>query len=92
MKGGFILLSGNASAEASKKIPVTMADGPDIRFDVYFWDGSDATGSVKLGSLPRNGGKAEALLVLEDAEDHVDMLVIFDGLPGGEPMTVRFHR
>jgi hypothetical protein len=27
--GGFLLLTGNASAEASKKIPVTMALGPD---------------------------------------------------------------
>jgi hypothetical protein len=92
VKDGFILLSGNASAEASKKIPVTMAPGPDDRFDVYFWDGSDSSDCVKLGSLPQNGGKAEALLVLEDAKDHVDMLIVFDGLQGGEPMTVRFHR
>lgn len=92
VQDGFILLSGNASAEASKKIPVTLAAGPDDRFDVYFWDGKDSSKSVKLGSLPRNGGKAEALLVLEDAPTHVDMLVVFDGLPGGEPLTVRFHR
>jgi len=92
VRDGFILLSGNASAEASKKIPVSMAPGPDVRFDVYFWDGSDSSDSVKLGSLPQNGGKAEALLVLEDAKDHVDVLIVFDGLPGGEPVTVRFHR
>jgi hypothetical protein len=92
VKDGFILLSGNASAEASKKIPVTMAPGPDDRFEVYFWNGSDSSDCVKLGSLPRNGGKAEALLVLEDTADHVDMLVVFDGLPGGEPMAVRFLR
>lgn len=91
VKGGFIVLSGNASAEASKKIPQTMAEGPDIRFDVYFWNGSDSK-ALKLGSLPNNGGKAEGLLVLEDAPNHVDMLVVFDGLQGGEPMTVRFHR
>jgi len=92
VKDGFMVLTGNASAEASKKIPQTMAAGPDTRFDVLFWKGGNSTEATKVGSLPQNGGKAEALLVLHDAESHVDLLVVFDGLQGGEPLTVRVHR
>ncbi|HEY1121580.1 MAG TPA: DUF3616 domain-containing protein [Haloferula sp.] len=91
VKDGFIVLTGNASAEASKKIPISSAPGPDTRFELLYWNGSDSK-ATNLGRLPENGGKGEALLVLDDAADHIDMLVIFDGLPGGEPMSVRIHR
>ena len=91
LKEGFILLTGNASAEASKKIPVTMAAGPDTRFDLLYWPGGGAQ-AEKIGTLPDNGGKAEALLVLEETAGHADVLVIFDGLQGGEPVAVRIRR
>lgn len=91
VRGGFILITGNASAEASKKIPVSAAPGPDTRFDLMFWNGRDSA-VMKIGQLPENGGKGEALLVLDDAPSHLDLLVVFDGLPGGEPMSLRLHR
>ncbi|MCW1885100.1 DUF3616 domain-containing protein [Luteolibacter flavescens] len=91
VKDGFIVLTGNASAEASKKIPVTAAPGPDTRFELLHWNGRDSN-ARNLGRLPENGGKGEALLVLDDTDSHIEMLVIFDGLPGGEPMSVRIHR
>jgi hypothetical protein len=92
LKEGFILLTGNASAEASKKIPVTMAAGPDTRFDLLYWPGTGAGRAEKIGTLPDNGGKAEALLVLEETAGHADVLVIFDGLQGGQPVLVRIRR
>jgi hypothetical protein len=91
VRGGFVIITGNASAEASKKIPVTAAPGPDTRFDLLFWNGRDAA-VEKIGRLAENGGKGEALLVLDDAESHVDLLVVFDGLPAGAPMSLRIHR
>jgi hypothetical protein len=91
IQDGFIIVTGNASAEASKKIPNTLVTAPDTRFEILFWDGANDT-ATKIAKLPENGGKAEALLVLEDTESHVDLLVIFDGLPGGEPLNVRLHR
>jgi hypothetical protein len=91
IKGGFIIVTGNASAEASKKIPNTLASGPDTRFEILFWDGAKDTAS-RIAELPGNDGKAEGLLVLADTESHVDLLVIFDGLPGGEPLNLRLHR
>lgn len=91
VRGGFILITGNASAEATKKIPVSAAPGPDTRFELLFWNGRDGDAG-KIGQLPENGGKGEALLVLDDVESHVDLLVVFDGLLGGEPMSLRLHR
>jgi hypothetical protein len=92
VKDGFLLLAGNASAEASKKIPVTMAPGPDTRFELLHWSGGGSAEVGKVGEVPGNGGKAEAMLVLKDDTEQVDLLVIFDGLPGGAPLHVRVHR
>ena len=89
--GGFVLLCGNASAEASKKFPVTEAPGPDGRFELHFWPGPGAA-PERLGALPANGGKAEGLLVLEQTPLQIEMLVLFDSLPGGGPLTVRIRR
>lgn len=91
LRDGFLILTGNASAEASKKIPVSQAPGPDKHFELSHWNGTSAE-ATKLGTLPDNGGKAEALLVLKDEAAYADVLVIFDGLPGGQPVEVRIHR
>ena len=91
VEGGFLLLTGNASAEATKKIPVSYAPGPDINFELLFWRGEASTPEL-IGELPQNGGKAEALLVLEDHQKHIDVLVVFDSLPGGLPISFRVFR
>ena len=92
VRDGFLILTGNASAEASKKFPETMAAGPDTHFELLHWSGGGSNSASRIGKLPENGGKAEALLVLKDEESHSDVLVIFDGLQGGEPLSVRVHR
>jgi hypothetical protein len=92
LKNGFLLVTGNASSEASKKIPRTLAPGPDNEFELQYWDGAKSSAPMKIGELPQNGGKAEALLVLGEDEKQVDVLVVFDGLPGGEPLRLRLHR
>jgi len=91
VNGGFLLVTGNASVEASKKIPKSMAKAPDDQFDLFFWDGKSADPS-KIGTLPANQGKGEGLLVLDQSEKHIDLLVIFDGLPGGEPVSISISR
>ena len=91
VRDGFLLVVGNASAPASKKIAVSLAKDPDVRFELMFWGGEE-TSPARIGELPRNGGKAEGLLVRDDAEHHIDLLVVFDGIPGGEPLSLRVHR
>ncbi|GAA5481631.1 DUF3616 domain-containing protein [Haloferula sargassicola] len=91
VRDGFVIVTGNASAPATKRIPVSFAEQPDDHFELRFWDGA-GTATQSIGTLPENGGKAEGLLVLEDTREHIDLLVVFDGLLGGEPLTVRVHR
>ena len=91
VRGGFIVLVGNASAEPSKSFPQSEAPGPDTRFELLFWNGRDGRPDL-LGGLPGNGGKPEGLLVLAETADHIDLLVISDGLKGGAPMSLRVHR
>jgi hypothetical protein len=92
IRSGFLILTGNASAEASKKIPDSQAPGPDDRFEILHWNPADGSRVSLLGELPRNGGKAESLLILEENADAVTFIVIFDGLPGGAPVTIRMER
>ncbi len=91
VKDGFVLVTGNASAPPTKKIPVSEVDSPDTRFDLLFWNGRDPRAKT-LGTLPENGGKAEGLLVLEDTPEHVKLLVVFDSLLAGQPTSVLLHR
>jgi len=89
---GFLIITGNASAEASKKFPETQAPGPDDRFEALHWNPADGSRTTRLGELPRNGGKAEGILLLEQTTHTIELLVIFDSLPGGAPLTLRLTR
>lgn len=91
VRDGFIVLTGNASAEASKKIPNTMARGPDTRFELWHWNGRDAR-PTRISVLPRTAGKAEGMLVIADTEHHIDLLIVFDGVADGQPLAVRIRR
>lgn len=84
INGGFLFIAGNGSADVDGKKPKKDSD-------LFFWDGQNAS-PEKLGTLPKNGGKAEALLVLEDTSGEIELIVLFDGLPGGAPLQVRLRR
>ena len=90
LRDGFVVLTGNASAETSKQQPKSEAPGPDVNFALWHWQPGGAL--VKLGDLPQPPGKGEGLLVLEDTEDHADVLVLHDGISGGEPRVHRLTR
>ena len=90
LRDGFVVLTGNASAETSKQQPKSEAPGPDVNFALWHWQPGGAP--VKLGDLPQPPGKGEGLLVLEDTEDHADVLVLHDGISGGAPRVHRLTR
>lgn len=91
-RGGFLLVLGNASAEPSKKFPVSEARQPDSRFEIAWWQPDKASSFTKIGEIPATDGKAEGLLVLEEAAGHVDVLCLFDGSADGGPAGYRLHR
>ncbi|YCM43568.1 DUF3616 domain-containing protein [Verrucomicrobiaceae bacterium 227] len=84
VQGGFLFIAGNGSAKVNGK-------KPKKRYDLFFWDGQNAK-PENIGTLPKNAGKAEALLVLEDSADEIDVIVLFDSLPGGAPIQIRLRR
>ena len=88
---GFLIITGSASAKASKTIPVSHTRNPAHRFDLLHWDGTSRT-PTRIGTLPDTGGKAEALLVLRDNPEFLSLLVIHDSLPGGGPIAINLTR
>jgi hypothetical protein len=92
IRDGFIILTGNASAEATKKFPTTQARMADKVFDLFLWRPDKTPALSTIGVVPRPAAKAEALLLLEDAPDHLDLLILFDGAPNGAPQSYRISR
>lgn len=92
VEGGFLVLTGNASAEASEKFPVSLSRSGDSRFEMLHWQPGKTEAVSRVGTLPSFPGKAEALLVLEDKKEYVDVLVLFDGAQDGGPRSLRLHR
>jgi hypothetical protein len=89
VKGGFLILAG------------AVAEG-DHDVKLYFWDGHDCLAGerpdgskrgrcVPLAEVPppSKKAKAEGLTVLKEAADHYEILVVFDGAPGGAPTKYR---
>lgn len=92
VRDGFIILTGNASAEASKKFPTSMARQGDKSFDLFLWRPGKKPETQSIGELPFPAAKAEAILVLEDTERYVDILVLCDGAENGAPRSYRLTR
>ncbi len=92
ISNGFLILTGNASAEASKIFPASLARDEDTDFRIHFWDPRQPLELVPIIRLPENGGKAEAMLVLGETARHIDVLVIHDGLPDGSPTSLRLAK
>jgi hypothetical protein len=92
LKNGFLILTGNACAEPSKEFPTSLAPPHDQTFRFYFWNPGGSPSTTFVGDLPSPSAKAEGVLVLEDAADHIDVLVIFDGASGGGPKAYRLTK
>ncbi|MES2709619.1 MAG: DUF3616 domain-containing protein [Verrucomicrobiota bacterium] len=92
VRDGFIILTGNASAEASKKFPNSESRLPDKSFDLFLWRPGKTPETQSIGALPFPADKAEAILILEDAEKYVDMLVLSDGAENGGARSYRLTR
>lgn len=85
VKKGFLIIAG----------PSGSANGP---FTIYYWDGDDGIPDLgkrksklrMLGQLPTpSGAKAEGMVILNEAEKHYDVLVVYDGIEGGAPASFR---
>jgi hypothetical protein len=92
LNSGFLVLTGNACAEPSKNFPNSLAPPHDHTFRLFFWNPGASPSVTFVGDLPSPSAKAEGMLVLEDAADHIDVLVICDGAAGGGPKVYRLTK
>lgn len=92
LKEGLLILTGNASAEASKQQPKTMARDPngDSRFELWLWSpGQDVK---RVGLVPNFPGKAEGLYVMEDTGTHAEVVILHDSEPQGGAKVIRLEK
>jgi hypothetical protein len=86
----FLIIAGNAGSDPSDEYPRSEDYDGDTGFAMFDWDGF-GTQVHRIDSIPRTRGKAEAMTILDESEDHVTVLVLFDGVEGGRPTVYRIH-
>ncbi len=89
-KSDFLLIAGNSAAEPSEKFTESAEYDEDREFLLFSWDGRSPD-VHRIGPIPDVRGKAEAMTILEEAEDHVTVLVLFDGPRRGRPTVYRIY-
>lgn len=89
-KSGFVIIAGNSASEPSEKYTQSVDYDEDRGFFLVAWDGKGSD-VHKIGPIPDVAGKAEAMMILEEAPDHVTVLILFDGPRQGRPTVYRVH-
>ncbi len=94
---GFLIIAGNAGCEPGDgDNPDTVTDVKDWKpgrgFFLFYWDGREQAEAI--GGIPRSsdGYKAEAITILSDTKEAFDLLILFDGPPGGAPTVYRVYK
>ena len=87
-KSGFLIIAGNAGSEPSETYTDSEDYEEDRDFVLFRWDGKGPD-AHRIGPLPDVRGKAEAMAILEETDDHITVLVLFDGPKGGRPTAYR---
>jgi hypothetical protein len=90
VRSGFLLIAGNSASEPSDKYAQSVDYDEDREFLLVAWDGAGSE-VHKIGPIPDVAGKAEAMMVLEEAPDHVTVLILFDGPRQGRPTIYRIY-
>ncbi len=87
-QSGFLIIAGNSASEPSDKYTQSMDYDEDREFLLVWWDGTSPEVHT-IGPIPDVSGKAEAMTILEEAADHVTVLMLFDGPRQGRPTLYR---
>jgi hypothetical protein len=87
---GFLIIAGNSASEPSEKFVASIDYDEDREFVLVAWDGAGPE-VHKIGIIPDVAGKAEAMMILEEAQDHVTVLILFDGPRYGRPTIYRLY-
>ncbi len=96
VSGGFLFIAGTAGvAPGNSQDPDTKSNvqdwAPDLPYLLYFWDGKD--NAKLIGEIPRDDKrhKAEAMLLLKETDTQIELLILFDGAKGGNPIMYQIN-
>jgi len=97
IESGFLIVAGNAGSKpGDSEDPDTETNvkdfDPDRGFSLFFWDGK--SGVQEIGEIPREGEdyKVEAMTVLRETDSEIELLILSDGPPGGDPTVYRIRK
>jgi len=80
----FLIIAGNSGSEPSDEYPQSQDYQKDRAFEIFCWDGRSSD-VHKIGRIPHVAGKAEAMMLLSENQNGVDVLILFDGPKDGRP-------
>jgi len=89
VKGGFLILAGNAGSAPSLKFPLSPDFDEKRPYPLFFWSGEKV---VPLGNLPESPGKAEGLLVTVDEMGWWEVVVFYDSVKNGGARRFRVDK
>ncbi len=86
----FLIIAGNSGSEPSEKFPKSENYREDRGYVVYSWDGKGEK-VHRIGPIENPPGKAEAMTVLSQSEQQIEVLILFDGADKGRPSVYRIY-
>jgi len=86
----FLIIAGNSGSEPSDKFPKSENYREDRGYLMCSWDGKGSK-VHRIGPIENPPGKAEAMTVLSESEQQIEVLILFDGADKGRPSIYRIH-
>ena len=85
VKGGFLILAGDAGVVPTPKFPNPVNYHGDRNFTLFLWKPEAPETVTRIGNLPEVKASAEGLLVLEETDASIKVLILHDGAYNGAP-------
>jgi hypothetical protein len=86
----FLIIAGNSGSEPSDKFPKSENYREDRGYVMFSWDGRGSE-VHRIGPIENPPGKAEAMTVLSESEQQIEVLILFDGADKGCPSVYRIY-
>lgn len=86
----FLIIAGNSGSEPSDRFPKSENYREDRGYLMFSWDGKGSK-VHGIGLIEKPPGKAEAMTVLSESEQQMEVLILFDGADKGSPSVYRVY-
>lgn len=86
----FLIVAGNSGSEPSEKFPQSENYQADRGYLMYSWPGNGSK-VHRIGPIENPPGKAEAMMILSESQQQIEVLILFDGAKKGGPSVYRIY-